>query len=222
MIRALVVAVLLTACGTAVGGTASVVVMPAGDVLVVGDRVVAWRATAAGWLPPASAVYRDGTWWALLEEPTVTPSPPVTPVFDRGDVIAATRADLDRDGVEEVVLSYRHPARTVPWDPRPLPTDARGRSAHLGVVDVDGTPRWLARRIPHPIGAIAACDGPEVAWLYTAFDGGTGVAAGAGTWHGFGFLLAPELPGAARVGCADIDGDGILDPVVLRRSPAAP
>jgi hypothetical protein len=116
------------------------------------------------------------------------------------------------------LVSHRHPVRSVRWDPRPLATDDRDRSAHLGVVRDDGSPVWLARRIPHPVGGVAAC-GPVIALAYTDT---TVVATAAATWHGFGFTVAPELPGAGAIGCADVDGDGTLDPVVRRRSRSAP
>jgi hypothetical protein len=36
-------------------------------------------------------------------------------------------------------------------------------------------------------------------------------------WQGFGLRPAAELPGPGTPGCADVDGDGRLDPVILGR-----
>ena len=215
MIRALPLAFLLVAgCG----------VIPAArpladDVALLrdGEAVVAWRPAAAGdsWTPPGSAGYVDQRWWALVDDPVAMIPGATMPAFPYGDVITASQADLDGDDRAEVVVSYRHPVRSVSWDLRRLPADSLGRSAHLGVVAADGTALWLARRIPHPVGAIAAC-GEHIALAYTGFENDAVVATTAATWIGFGFTLAPELAGPGQIGCADIDGDGVRDPVVLR------
>jgi hypothetical protein len=68
---------------------------------------------------------------------------------------------------------------------------------------------------------VAACDG-AAAFAYTTLDDAAVIATGLGTWGGFGFVLANELPGSGRIGCADIDGDGRLDPVVIGRVPETP
>ncbi len=94
-------------------------------------------------------------------------------------------------------------------------------SAHLGVLDAAKTPIWLSRRPPHPVGAVAACDG-TAAFAYTTLDNDAVIATGVGTWAGFGFVIEEDLPGFGRVGCADIDGDGRLDPVVIGRGPPTP
>jgi hypothetical protein len=216
-------AVVVAACGaatTTADTTAIVEVAALGGtaiaVLLDGEGPIAWRPSddTGGWLPDGDAAWVAGTWWALIRRPGLDPGDTPLASFPYGDVITSSAADLDGDGSIETVVSYRHPAREVPWDPRPVPTDANGRSAHLGVITADGSPIWLAHRIPHPVGAIAGC-GPVVALGYSTFDGEP-TAATAATWIGFGFTLAPELPGAATVGCADVDLDGVLDPVVLR------
>jgi len=187
--------------------------------LVDDSGVIAWRPGGEDadpeWLPPGDAALLDAVWWSLAKRVRLAPSGWAHPRFAHGDVTTSVRTDLDGDGTAEYVVSYRHRARTVPWDSRPQPTDRFGRTAHLGVVRADGTPIWLSHRIPGPIGALAGCD-PAIALAYTGLDDSTVVASTAGTWVGFGFELAPELPGNARVGCADIDGDGVLDPVLLR------
>ena len=57
-------------------------------------------------------------------------------------------------------------------------------------------------------------------WVETFVDSpaGTGdiLATGAGIWNGFGFTLDAELPGPAAIGCADVDGNGTTEPVILR------
>ena len=212
----------VAACGAAptTGDTTAIVEVaaPGGTAIAVlldADGLIAWRPSDdTGWLPDGDAAWVARTWWALIRRPGLDPVDASLTSFPYGDVITSSAADLDGDGSIETVVSYRHPAREVPWDPRPVPTDANGRSAHLGVITAHGTPIWLAHRIPHPVGTIAAC-GPVVALGYSTFDGEP-TAATAATWIGFGFTLAPELLGAATVGCADIDQDGVLDPVVLR------
>lgn len=215
MIRALPLALLLAACSL---GPQDAVVRDGGlIVLRDGAAAVGWRPAAAGdsWTPPGSGAYVNGRWWALEGEPIIVTPTAGLPRFPYGRVIAASTGDLDGDGTPEVVVSYRHPARSVAWDPRPLPTDSQGFSAHLGVVEPDGSPVWLARRIPHPIGGIAAC-GAHIALAYTGYETNAVVATTAATWHGFGFTVGPELPGSGEIGCADVDGDGALDPVVRR------
>jgi hypothetical protein len=202
--------VLVASCGMIPG--------PGIAVLRDGGTIVAWRPAAAGdsWTPPGSAAYVNEGWWALVGDPVVTTPGATVPPFPYGEVVTASQTDLDGDGRAEVVISYRHPVRSVAWDQGPLATDSAGRSAHLGVVTADGTPVWLARRIPHPIGAIAAC-GEHIALAYSEFETDVVVATTAATWIGFGFTVAVELPGPGRIGCADVDGDGTADPVVIDR-----
>lgn len=217
MIRALPLVFVLVAGCTALPGP-----LPphAHDVAVLshGNAPVAWRpaAATADWTPPGSAAWVADSWWALVKDPVTVIPEATMPPFPYGDVIAASTTDLDGDGAREVVVSYRHPVRSVTWDPATLPTDSLGRSAHLGVVATDGTPVWLARRIPHPVGGVAAC-GEHIALAYTGYETDAVVATTAATWMGFGFTVAPELPGPGRIGCADVDGDGTPDPVVTDR-----
>ncbi|MFO7699369.1 MAG: hypothetical protein R6W79_02035, partial [Acidimicrobiia bacterium] len=198
------------------------------EVLVDGNGVVAHRIGTTrnvdlrirfeGWgIPAGDLGYLEGSWWALHRAPDLVDTGIELFAFAEGDVVAAARGDLDGDGTSETLVSYRHAVRVKAGDPRAdPPTDASGRSAHLGVLDASGDPIWLARRPPHPVGAVAACGG-TAAFAYTELDEEDVVATAAGAWSGFGFILAPELAGAASIGCADIDGDGTLDAVVVDR-----
>jgi hypothetical protein len=221
VIRAVVALAAMTVA--ACSGSNAVTPLPReGREVVVPDadgEPVAWRPEApSDWLPTGDGVFMDDLWWALVAPAQLDdrPAPPLGS-FGYGDVVATSEADVDGNGTTEIVVSYRHPARPVPWDPRPQATDALGRTAHLGVITPEGRPMWLAHRIPHPIGEIAAC-GRHAALGYTAFDDDAVVAATAASWNGFGFTLAPELPGPSAVGCSDVDGDGVLEPVVIRSS----
>jgi len=176
------------------------------------------RVHFSGWEPPeGDAVLLDGEWWILdravgLVDTTIPYEP-----SDDGVVVSAAQGDMDLDGIPEVVVSYRHPLRIKPHELlAPPATDTAGRSAHLGVFDAEGRPLWLSRRPPHPVGALAACDG-SAAFAYTTLDADAVIATAAGVWTGFGFVADAELPGPGTVACADVDHDGRLDPVVLRR-----
>jgi len=185
---------------------------------VAGTKVTDQRVWFGAWRPPpGDAALVAGRLWSLDRiavpvEPTV-----VVPPFSEGIIVDSAAGDLDGDGADEVLISYRHALRNYPTSHGPsLPTDSSGRSTHLGVVEIDGTPVWLSRRPPHAIGHVAACD-RAAAFAYTGLNDDTVVATGAGTWSGFGFVLEAELSGAGRIGCADVDGDGSLDPIILGR-----
>jgi hypothetical protein len=197
------------------------------EVLVDGDGLIAWRRGRtrnddlrvhfAAWEPPAGdAALLAGDWWTLARPFADRATAVLPPRFEHGDVVAASLGAVTGGDDRLLLASYRHPPRPVPWDPRSLPVDTAGRSAHLGVFTTDGAPVWMARRPPRPVGRVAACDG-SAAFAYTELDDPTVVAAGAGAWNGFGFSLPGELPGPGEVGCADVDGDGSLDPIVTGR-----
>jgi hypothetical protein len=99
-------------------------------------------------------------------------------------------------------------------------TDEQGRTAHLGVYrPEDLGPIWVASGLAKPVADVAVCDG-ALAVAYGALRRGDPVLSGAWTWRTRSFAVAPDLPGAATPACADVDGDGALDPVLLRRVPS--
>ena len=176
---------------------------------------VAWE------LPAADAVLWDGEWWNLarpaqLDAGTSALSPPD---FPHGDVIDASYGDLTGDGRDEVVVAYRHSFRANAVNelfPDHDFIDSAGRSAHLGVFrTVDLEPLWGAGTLFTPVGGVVACDG-ALAVAYTTLDDSNVTATGGWTWRGFGFAVAPSLPGTGEPGCADVDGDGRTEPVVTR------
>jgi hypothetical protein len=94
-------------------------------------------------------------------------------------------------------------------------TDAEGRTAHLGLYrPEDLGPIWVASGLAHPVDDLAVCDGSLAVSYSEALR--RSVASGAWTWNEFGFSVAQDLPGAAVPGCADVDRDGRLDPVLER------
>jgi hypothetical protein len=94
--------------------------------------------------------------------------------------------------------------------------DASGRAAHLGVFDAaGGRLLWGAGTMPRPVGVIAGCDG-SIAVAFVELDDAGITGGGAWTWRGFGFATAPELDGPVVPACADIDGDGATEPLLLR------
>ena len=221
----------------AVSGLGALLSGDAGDgalleVLLDHDRVIAYRigrtshddfrARFAGWdLPAGDAVLLDGEWWALADP--VTPAPVVRPpgitTFAHGDLVAASLGDVTGDGQPDLAASYRHPFRPSALSEAyagAVGVDAAGRSAHLGIFTPGGEALWAAGYIPRPVGDLAACDG-AVALAYTGLDDPAVVATGAAVWQGLSLHPTPELPGPGSPGCADVDGDGTLDPVILGR-----
>jgi hypothetical protein len=179
-------------------------------------RFLAWR------LPRGDAVALDGGWWRLAGrvEPPRERRPYDLTGFD-GDVVDAAVRDVDGDGRRDLVVAFRRPYRaTEVSELFPVATlvDPLGRSAHVGMYrPSDLRPRWVAGTLLRPVAALAPCDG-SMAVAYSTLDGQAIVATGAWRWGGFGFLPLPELPGAGVPACADVDGDGALDPLVLGRS----
>ncbi len=199
----------------------------------LGDTTIeAGRASFARWRTPAPGVEAalvDGTWWQLVSpmpaDAAVRPDAATRQALSRalapGDLLDAVSGDLDGDGEPEVVATFRRPYR--PTDvSRLLPADRlvdpEGRSAHVGVYRTgDLAQRWVAGTLIHPVALLVACDGWLAVALSSLDDAATPIAVGAWRWRDFGFVTYPELPGAARPACADVDGDGALDPLAVGR-----
>ena len=77
---------------------------------------------------------------------------------------------------------------------------------------------------------LAACDGALALGFADSVSAAhpvtaTHVAAGASFWGGFGFTSLPgipDLPGPGDPACADVDGDGRTEPLVIHRSGRTP
>lgn len=181
-----------------------------------------FRAHFSGWdLPRGDAALLGGEWWALARQLSPAPASALPPLdgFTHGEVTAAAAGDVTGDGSPDLAVSYRHPFRPGTISealPDAVGVDSQGRSAHLGVFTLEGTALWAAGVIPRPVTALAACDG-SVALAYDGLDDPAVVATGAAVWTGWALSPAPELPGPGTPACADVDGDGHLDPVVLGR-----
>ena len=140
--------------------------------------------------------------------------------FRHGDLVAASHGDIDGDGDDEVVASFRRPHRTTTFmeaHPDVQWADAQGRSAHLGVYEPDGLAEiWVAGSVLMPIASLEVCAG-SLAIVHNRLDDPTPIATAAWIWNGFGFDTAPSLPGGGTPACADINGDGKTDPIIHNR-----
>jgi poly-gamma-glutamate capsule biosynthesis protein CapA/YwtB (metallophosphatase superfamily) len=200
------------------------------------DGVVAYRAAGTSdadlrvhfdtWRPPrGDAVVFDDEWWnAAASVPRSAPAPvPATlPSYpgDRWIVNDAAIGDVDGDGLDEVTVSYRWPYVPVPLTLR-LPDNAwidpRGMAAHVGVYrGEDLSPVWVASAIVRPVQELQPCGGGTLV-AYSTLDDTAIVATGWWPWSGYGFVAANDLPGPGRLGCVDVDGDGLPDPVATER-----
>jgi poly-gamma-glutamate synthesis protein (capsule biosynthesis protein) len=205
------------------------------EVLADGNGVVAFRVGSAGhpdrrlhfdgWaLPGGDAALLGLEWWGVVDRPPLAPAhpdPAAADAFSGGDVTDLALGDATGDGNVDVVVSFRRPRQEngitalypdVAW------SDALGRSAHLGVYRRAGQePVWVAGTLFRPIARVAVCNG-TIALAFDSLDDPTIVAGGAWVWEGFGFTVPAELAGRATPGCSDVDGDGLLDPVIVGRS----
>lgn len=174
-----------------------------------------------GWtLPDGDAALIGGEWWSLVREvkPLENPRPSIQD-FKWGTVVAAGTGRVTGANLEVVVsfrhLSAAHPVRDglpeVQW------VDAHGMTPHLGIYRAtDLAPIWVAGVVPAPVVDLAACDG-SVALAYSELDDPKVVATGAAVWRPFGLDAADRLPGPGSPACADVNGDGLTEPVVLGR-----
>jgi hypothetical protein len=175
-----------------------------------------WRA------PQGNAVALAGEWWTLA--PPVVPAPMARPRSLRGfpveNVVAAAIGDPVGDGTRQVAVSFWRPYRQTDVNallPRSLLVNSRGLTNHVGLYRPgDRRELWVAGTVLTPVSELAACDG-SLAVAYTALNGTTIVGTDAWQWRGFGFAPLPALPGQGTPACADIGGDGRLDPVILGR-----
>jgi hypothetical protein len=183
------------------------------------------RTHFARWRPPKSdAVALDGEWWGLARTLTLEPATPAASAGELpdvgGPVLASSLGDVTGDGAPELAVAFRRPFRETPENSSAPPEtwmDADGRSAHVGLYDPSTLePVWVAGTLVHPVGSLAACDG-TLAVAYTTLDDPATVGTGAWAWHGFGWVTAPDLPGPGTPACADADGDGRTEPMILDR-----
>jgi poly-gamma-glutamate capsule biosynthesis protein CapA/YwtB (metallophosphatase superfamily) len=185
----------------------------------IADGRVAFRAWHR---PSGDAVVLDDAWWSLsggTVRPVAQRHRRGIPGFD-GVVVDAALGDPEGNGQADLVVSFRRrfrPTNVSGLVTRSRLVDSHGRAAHVGLYRPrDLRPRWVAGTMLRPVVRLAPCDG-SLAVAYSTLADARVVATGAWHWSGFGFTELPALPGQGIPGCADVDGDGRLDPVVVGR-----
>jgi poly-gamma-glutamate capsule biosynthesis protein CapA/YwtB (metallophosphatase superfamily) len=193
--------------------------------LRVGTTAIAdGRVRLAGWpAPRGAAVALGDAWWMLARPVRSVAIEHLRAVrgFKDGIVVDAAIGDVEGDGRPDLAVSFRRRfmrTNVSPLIPRSKLVDKHGRSAHVGLYRPRGLrPRWVAGTLLRPVVRLAPCDG-ALAVAYSTLNDPAVVATGAWRWSGFGFTPLPDLPGHGIPGCKDIDGDGMLDPLILERS----
>jgi hypothetical protein len=168
----------------------------------------------------------DGAWWAQVVQIRPGPPAPVAhTLLRRLDpawlVERAVWGDADGDGRPDVVVIFRiayqpKPVLAAFARPRARFADARGRAARLAILDARLRPRWIASAMIRPLADVAACGG-SLAVSYRGLDDRSVTGTGLWRWDAFGFSAPSNLRGGGTPGCADIDGDGVADPVITGR-----
>jgi poly-gamma-glutamate synthesis protein (capsule biosynthesis protein) len=172
--------------------------------------------------PRGDAAALGGEWWSLAAgvSPAVAVRPPSLAGFP-GKVEAAAVGDPEGTGGSQIAVSFWRPYRRTDVNaliPRKLLVDRRGLTAHVGLYTVaDRRELWVAGTLLSPVARLAACD-RSLAVAYSTLEGRAVVSTSAWQWRGFGFSPLPVLPGGGGPACADVDGDGRLDPVILGRT----
>lgn len=189
----------------------------------VGRTVAAAPASFLGWKTPRSnAVVIAGGWWALAHsvKPARVKRPPSLTGF-KGRVTSAAIGDAEGNGGRQLVVSFRRPFRPTKVDvlvPRRRLLDRHNLTAHIGLYRPrDLRPLWVAGTLLRPVARLAVCDG-SLAVAYSTLNNPRIAGTGAWRWGGFGFAPLADLPGSGKPACADVDGDGRLDPLMLERS----
>jgi poly-gamma-glutamate capsule biosynthesis protein CapA/YwtB (metallophosphatase superfamily) len=204
------------------------------EVLAGSDGVRAYRigstvATAPvrflNWKTPRSdAVALAGGWWTLAHR--FTPAPVLRPrnlarFSGKGKVTSAAIGDPEGNGGRQLVISFRRPYRPTKVSvlvPKYKLLDRHKLTAHIGLFRPrDLRPLWVAGTLLRPVARLAACDG-SLAVAYSTLNNPSITGTGAWKWGGFGFAPLADLPGSGNPACADVDGDGRLDPLILERS----
>jgi Bacterial capsule synthesis protein PGA_cap len=191
----------------------------------VGSTVATAPVSFLDWKTPHSnAVALDGGWWTLARR--FAPAPVLSPrnlarFALKGKVTSAAIGDPEGNGGHQLVVSFRRPYRPTKVSvlvPKRTLLDRHKLTAHIGLYRPrDLRPLWVAGTLLRPVARLAACDG-SLAVAYSTLDDPSIIGTGAWKWGGFGFSPQTDLPGSGNPACADVDGDGRLDPLILERS----